>query len=177
MKLLRRRTAAKVGSALVVSAGLLVAPALTGTAQAAGHAKEFSARVIRGVQIYECRTNTDGSTAFAFKQPRAKLQRGIKHDVGPVWLAPDGSGVRGTVVTSTPRPGTIAELTLTATSIGGPGLLSPITTIKRLETSGGVAPAGACTLGAIVEVPYGATYVFIPTPPPAKTECEKGRRY
>jgi hypothetical protein len=99
--------------------------------------------------------------AFAFKAPRAELQRGIHHDAGPVWQAPDGSAVKGTVVSSTPRDGTIAELTLSAQSIGdAKGTLSGITTIRRVNTGGGLAPTGTCQPGQVAEVPYTATYIF-----------------
>ncbi|MFE9915938.1 DUF3455 domain-containing protein [Micromonospora sp. NPDC005553] len=42
----------------------------------------------------------------------------------------------------------------------GAGILSNVAYVSRLLTSGGVAPAGACTDGATVAVPYGAVYVF-----------------
>ncbi len=39
-------------------------------------------------------------------------------------------------------------------------MLSKATYISRLLTSGGTAPAGACTDGATKAVKYGAVYVF-----------------
>ena len=38
--------------------------------------------------------------------------------------------------------------------------LSGTTWVQRLNTSGGVAPAGACTPGDTIAVPYTADYVF-----------------
>jgi hypothetical protein len=168
-----RRLPVNVASLLAVCAGLLAAPALAGVAQAgAPRTTEIYASVKRGVQIYECQQPAAGPTSYVFKQPRATLERRIQHDAGPVWLAPDGSGVKGTVVASTPRPGTIPALTLSATSIGGPGLLSAVTTIRREDTEGGVAPAGPCRLGKVVKVPYEATYVFVrPAPPRHRPDC------
>jgi hypothetical protein len=57
----------------------------------------------------------------------------------------------------------IAELDLRATQAGSEnGLLSRTAEIFRLNTVGGVAPAGTCDLGAVVGAPYVADYVFVP---------------
>ena len=42
----------------------------------------------------------------------------------------------------------------------GAGELSKTTWVQRLETSGGIAPAGACAPGANAAVPYSTDYVF-----------------
>ena len=56
----------------------------------------------------------------------------------------------------------IAELDLKVTQSGKHrGLLADTQEILRLNTVGGVAPAGSCTPGAIVGVPYRADYVFL----------------
>ncbi|TNH21908.1 DUF3455 domain-containing protein [Micromonospora orduensis] len=39
-------------------------------------------------------------------------------------------------------------------------MLGNVAYINRLLTSGGVAPAGACTDGETTAVPYGAVYVL-----------------
>ena len=58
--------------------------------------------------------------------------------------------------------GNIPELDLKATPSGKHhGLLANTAEILRLNTVGGVAPAGSCTPGAIVGVPYRADYVFV----------------
>src|SRR5215475_5714448 len=60
--------------------------------------------------------------------------------------------------------GTIAELTLDATQEGTPaGLLSNVVEVLRLNTHGGVQPAGTCDPQATptVAVPYAADYIFI----------------
>ena len=127
--------------------------------------------VVLGSQIYACTPQSDGSFAFTQNNVDAHLTGGIHHTfVQPVagppqWRAPDGSGVSGTVVTKNANGnGNIAELNLDATQIGNSsGLLSHVTEVLRLNTLGGVAPAGACNPQAtpIVHVPYQADYVFI----------------
>jgi hypothetical protein len=127
--------------------------------------------VIIGSQIYACTQQSDGSFAFTQHDVEARLGGGIHHtfvqpDAGPPqWQAPDGSAVTGTVVTRNANgEGNIAELDLDATQIGSPtGLLGNVVEVLRLNTVGGVAPAGVCDPQAtpIVKVPYQADYVFI----------------
>lgn len=61
-----------------------------------------------------------------------------------------------------PDPGAIPWLLLRATSNQGDGVLAQVDFIQRLETRGGVAPAGTCdpAADATVAVPYRARYVF-----------------
>lgn len=132
--------------------------------KAFGHPRALTAEVLKGAQVYRCK---DG--AFAQFDVKAKLRRSIDHSFvtpaagPPQWIAPDGSAVRGTLVTRTPNgEGNIPELVLDATQSGeGSGLLAHTTQILRLNTEGGVAPAGSCEAGATVKVPYGADYLFL----------------
>jgi hypothetical protein len=127
--------------------------------------------VVRGSQVYACTMQADGSFAFTQHNVEARLSGGIHHtfvqpDAGPPqWRAPDGSAVSGTVVTRNANgDGNIAELNLDATQIGRPhGLLGDVVEVLRLNTVGGVAPAGPCDPQAtpVVNVPYRADYVFI----------------
>lgn len=127
--------------------------------------------VLRGSQIYGCTVQADGSFAFTQHDVDAHLGGGIHHTfVQPVagppqWQAPDGSAVTGTVVTKNANgAGNIAELNLDATQTGNSaGLLAHAVEVLRLNTLGGVAPAGTCDPQAtpIVDVPYQADYVFI----------------
>jgi hypothetical protein len=127
--------------------------------------------VVRGSQIYACTQQLDGSFAFTQHDVDAHLTGDIHHtfvqpDAGPPqWQAPDGSAVSGTVVTRNANgAGNIAELNLDATQIGNStGLLAHVVEVLRLNTLGGVAPAGTCDPQAtpIVNVPYQADYVFI----------------
>ena len=127
--------------------------------------------VVRGSQIYACTARPDGSFAFTQFGVEARLFGGIHHTFvqpaagPPQWHAPDGSAVTGKVVTANANgAGNIAELNLDATQIGAStGLLAHVVEVLRLNTLGGVAPAGPCDPQAtpIVNVPYQADYVFI----------------
>ena len=127
--------------------------------------------VIFGSQIYACTPQPDGSFAFTQNNVEARLTAGIHHTFvqpaagPPQWHAPDGSAVSGTVVDRNANgAGNIAELNLDATQIGeSTGLLAHVVAVLRLNTVGGVAPAGVCDPQAtpIVGVPYRADYVFI----------------
>jgi hypothetical protein len=127
--------------------------------------------VVFGSQIYACTVQTDGTFAFAQHDVDAHLTGDIHHTFvrplagTPQWQAPDGSAVTGKVVTKNSNGAdNIAELNLDATQIGTPaGLLGHVVEVLRLNTHGGLAPAGPCDPQAtpIVNVPYGADYVFI----------------
>jgi CHRD domain/Protein of unknown function (DUF3455) len=127
--------------------------------------------VLHGSQVYACTAQPGGSFAFTQHDVDAHLADGIHHtfvqpDAGPPqWQAPDGSAVTGTVVARNANgAGNIAELDLDATQTGASsGLLAHAVEVLRLNTLGGVAPAGPCDPQAtpIVNVPYQADYVFI----------------
>lgn len=129
----------------------------------------FQASVLKGKQIYECKPAEGGGYAFAQRDVSAVLGAGIAHSFvkpnsgTPQWIAPDRSAVTGAVISRTPNgDGNIPELDLKATRSGKHhGLLADTTEILRLNTVGGVAPAGSCTPGTIVGVPYQADYVFL----------------
>jgi hypothetical protein len=132
----------------------------------------LKAPVKQGVQIYACTKQSDGTFAFTQDNVRATLDQKISHffvNPGPAgppeWLARDKSAVTGKVLTRTPNgTGNIAELDLAATQAGLPtGLLAGINEILRLNTVGGVAPAGTCdpAVQPKAEVKYQADYVFI----------------
>ena len=125
-----------------------------------------------GVQRYACQANG----AWLFTDPVATLykQNGGRKTTGshylnvatgrPVWQSQDGSLVEAARFASAPGgPGNIAALLLQAvtTAPGGDGdRFEKTTWVQRLNTSGGVAPGGACTPGATVAVPYETDYVF-----------------
>jgi hypothetical protein len=156
----RRRGVAAVCGLMCAGASALLTPTLFQPA-AAAEIRQFTAEVRTGVQIYDCTADAQGATSFVFRAPRAELQRAIHHDAGPIWQHPDGSAVKGTVRQQIKRPGTIPELTLSAEQIGADhGLLACVDTIRRINTTGRLAPARPCTVGAVAEVPYTATYVF-----------------
>lgn len=123
----------------------------------------------KGDQIYTC--TKDGSQfSWVLKAPEAQLldKNGKvfgKHFAGPSWEATDGSVVVGKALVSAPAPdgASIPWLLVKIVAHSGDGLLSPITTIQRLNTSGGKAPASGCDAshsGVEVRVPYSADYLF-----------------
>lgn len=125
----------------------------------------------RGVQIYECRARKDGSgLEWAFVAPEAELFDAKSasighHGAGPTWQANDGSRIVGSVKARADAPVTsaIPWLLLSAKSTGPSGTLAAVTSIQRINTAGGVAPATPCTdglTGTTVRVPYTADYVF-----------------
>jgi Protein of unknown function (DUF3455) len=119
----------------------------------------------KGVQIYDCNPAT---LAWTFREPAAVLSGhrrrpvGI-HFVGPTFESFDGSAVVGARPRSVqPDPTAIPWLLLEADANRGDGVLSRVDYVQRLETRGGLAPAGACDPAedATVAVPYRARYVF-----------------
>jgi hypothetical protein len=122
--------------------------------------KRIAVMPARGVQTYRC---TAG--AWVFLQPDAILRhRGhatVLHTAGPVWTSVvDGSSVTAAAVANSPVPGAIPQLLLQSTGNRGPGLLSGVTYIQRLNTTGGLAPTGSCTDGTTASVRYTADYAF-----------------
>ena len=121
-----------------------------------------SYRVVKGTQTFTC----TGGIFTGASVPEAKLAGPgglLHHFKGPSWQSErDGSLVTAAKVGERARPGTILELLLKVNSHSGPadGRLAKADYIQRLHTSGGVAPAGACTDGTTKAVPYGALYVF-----------------
>jgi uncharacterized protein DUF3455 len=81
-----------------------------------------------------------------------------------VWRLKDGSSVEAArTVTGSVGTESIPLLLLRAvmTTAGSDGdRLASTTWVQRLNTSGGIAPAGACTPGASIAVPYAADYFF-----------------
>jgi hypothetical protein len=125
-----------------------------------------------GVQKYTCQA----TGAWLFTDPEATLYKNTnaRKQVGthflnfvtgrPVWQFQDGSSVEAARKASAPGgPGNIDWLLLEAvvTTTGPDGnRLTNTTWVQRLNTSGGVAPAEACTPGDTLAVPYSADYLF-----------------
>ncbi len=122
-----------------------------------------------GEQIYTCKM--DGAQfTWALKAPDAQLSDKDgkpfgKHFAGPSWEANDGSRVTGKALASAPSPDpdSIPWLLINIVSHDGNGLLSRVTTVQRLNTKGGKAPASGCDAahsGREVRVRYSADYSF-----------------
>jgi hypothetical protein len=124
-----------------------------------------------GVQIYECRAQGQGgSYEWALVGPEADLfdTRGMKigrHYAGPHWEAADGSKIVGLVKASSAAPdeGAIPWLLLGAKSVGPAGTFSNVSSVRRVHTTGGLAPDNGCSAAAAgtrARVPYTADYYF-----------------
>lgn len=120
----------------------------------------------QGVQVYQC---TAG--AWTFVEPAASLSgrtttrprttQTAVHFRGPSWESTtDGSLVTASSVANSPVPGSIPQLLLKAATNRGDGIFGNVSYIQRLKTTGGAAPAGACTDGQTTGVPYTAKYRF-----------------
>jgi hypothetical protein len=120
-----------------------------------------------GAQVYECKTSADGTLAWVFREPIATLFLDGKtvgrHYAGPNWEYSDGSAVVGQVAAT--APGQVAMdipwLKLTVTSRRGSGVLSPATTVQRINTVGGKVNGACYKAGTYESVPYSADYVFL----------------
>ena len=123
----------------------------------------------KGDQVYTC-SSAGAQFSWTLKAPDAQLfdQSGKsfgKHFAGPSWEANDGSRVVGKAVANSPSPdaNSIPWLLVTAVGHSGSGALSGVTTIQRLNTSGGKAPASGCDASHVnqeVRAPYSADYRF-----------------
>ena len=123
----------------------------------------------KGDQIYACKGDAAQFT-WTLKAPDAQLfdksgKSFGKHFAGPSWEANDSSRVTGKAVANAPSPDadSIPWLLVTILTHEGTGVFSRATTIQRLNTKGGKAPATGCDAahaGQEVRVPYSADYLF-----------------
>jgi hypothetical protein len=129
----------------------------------------------KGVQIYECRQAKGQEAGYhgyqwTFVAPEADLfdTRGMKigrHYAGPQWEGIDGSKVLGAVKARADAPvaGAIPWLLLGTHSVGPEGAFSHVSSIRRVNTAGGLAPGEPCSAaqaGKLARVPYTADYYF-----------------
>jgi uncharacterized protein DUF3455 len=120
-----------------------------------------------GAQVYECKADAAGKLVWQFREPIATLLSAGKtvgrHHAGPTWEMTDGSAVVAKVAGR--APGATAEdiplLKLEVVSQRGSGQLAGVTTVQRLNTSGGVAEGACSRAGAFLSVPYSADYAFL----------------
>ena len=120
-----------------------------------------------GAQVYDCKAGADGKLAWAFREPIATLLADGKtvgrHYAGPNWEHSDGSAVTAKGAGSVPgaTPNDIPWLKLEVVSKRGSGILSGVTTVQRINTSGGNLKGSCDKAGAYRSVPYSADYVFL----------------
>lgn len=123
----------------------------------------------KGDQVYSCKAD-GGQFAWTLKAPEARLFEKSgkpfgKHFAGPSWEANDGSRVTGKAVANAPSPDvdSVPWLLVTVTSRTGEGVLAHVTSIQRVNTKGGKAPASGCDAAHAereYRAPYSADYVF-----------------
>ena len=123
----------------------------------------------KGDQVYVCKSDA-AQSAWTLKGPDAQLFDAAgkpfgKHFAGPSWQANDGSRVTGKAVANAPSPDadSVPWLLLTVIGRDGQGVLSPATSIQRINTKGGKAPASGCDAahnGQEARAPYSADYAF-----------------
>ena len=120
-----------------------------------------------GAQVYECKAGSDGKLGWAFREPIATLMADGKtvgrHYAGPNWEDADGSAVTGKAIGNAPgaTANDIAWLKLEVTAHRGSGILSPVTTVQRINTMGGQLTGSCDKQGATKSAPYSAEYVFL----------------
>jgi hypothetical protein len=102
-----------------------------------------------------------------FVAPEAELfdRAGKKigtHYAGPHWESADGSRIVGAVKqrADAPGAGNIPWLLLGTKSVGSEGAFSKVTSIQRVATVGGTAPAAGCSAPDVARVAYTADYYF-----------------
>jgi hypothetical protein len=184
----RRRAITVTGMAAVIAAVGAVSYQASAAEVAAPAARGADARAVsipaipkaikppagsRPIGAYLVQTGTQNYTcpatgAYGASVPEAQLigtGGRIHHFGGPSWQSErDSSLVTAAKVGESARTGAIPELLLKVSTHTGSGILDKADYINRLYTSGGVAPAGACTPGATTSVAYKAIYVFWDAP-------------
>lgn len=131
-----------------------------------------------GVQKYTC-----NGTAWVFVGPQADLYlpnndqtvigQHFAGATGPTWEYEDGSTIIGKKAAAvTVDKASIPWLLLLAIGHNDiDGRMTDVTSVQRLETNGGTAPATGCDAdhaGVEADVPYTATYYFYVTRDPSK---------
>jgi hypothetical protein len=123
-----------------------------------------------GSQIYTCQAGADGKFSWILKAPEAELRDGNdqvigEHSAGPTWKLKDGSAVTGKAAAHVDSPDndSIPWLLVNVVSHSGKGMLDMVTTIQRVHTHGGKAPAEGCDAShreAEIKSSYTADYYF-----------------
>jgi len=105
----------------------------------------------KGSQIYTCQAGAGDRFNWTLKAPEAELRdRNDKvvgqHFAGPTWKLKDGSEVTGkpSAQVDSLDADSIPWLLVKAENHAGKGLLTNVTTIQRVHTHGGKAPAEGC---------------------------------
>ena len=123
-----------------------------------------------GSQVYTCQSGADGKFMWTLKAPEAELtdQKANvigRHFAGPTWKLKDGSEITGkaTAHVDSPDSNSIPWLLVNVVSHSGKGLLTNVTSVQRIHTRGGKAPAEGCDAShrdAETKSSYSADYYF-----------------
>lgn len=157
---------------------LAAAPAAAAVAEPSGlvaglraSADEEAAFVLTadGAHVYQCKATAAGPAAWTFVAPDATLYEGTR-SIG-VHKSPtlfestsDRSSVSALLrATQAAGGGNLPWALYRAQPLAASGMFAGITSIQRVNTAGGVAPATGCSaanLGAETRVPFTADYYF-----------------
>jgi hypothetical protein len=177
-----------LNAAAALGLGVLILASSLANAQAkAGPEKEFAPDVpdaiqvpsgeevvlsahAAGSQIYTCQASAGDRFTWTLKAPEAELKdRHDKvigqHSAGPTWTLKDGSEVKGKAAAQVDSldSNSIPWLLVKVISNSGKGQLASVTSIQRVHTKGGKAPAEGCDAAhrdAESKISYTADYFF-----------------
>ena len=155
-------------AALLLSGSLASAAAaeLPGAVAAPGETVVLTTHA-EGAQVYECKAGTDGKLSWLFREPIATLMADGKtvgrHYAGPNWEHVDGSVVTAKAAGNAPgaTANDIPWLKLEVIAHRGSGVFSAVTTVQRINTSGGKLDGACNKAGDTKSAPYSADYVFL----------------
>ncbi len=155
-----------LASLLLTGSAALAADPLPDAIAATGETAVLTVHA-EGAQVYECKAVTDGKLAWSFREPVATLITDGKtvgrHYAGPNWELADGSAVVGRATGNAPgaTASDIPWLKLEVISQRGTGTLTGVTTVQRINTSGGKLDGACDKAGSFKSAPYSADYVFL----------------
>ena len=121
----------------------------------------------QGAQLYECKADAQGKLVWTFREPIASLlfegKTVGRHYAGPNWEHTDGSAVVAKVAGRAPGASAkdIPWLKLEVIERRGNGVLTPTTTIQRINTVGGTMEGACDKAGAFHAAAYATDYVFL----------------
>jgi len=97
------------------------------------------------------------------RQARLDVSRAGRHYAGPNWELADSSAVLGRSIGNAPgaTAADIPWLKLEVISARGSGTLTGVTTVQRINTSGGKLDGACDKVGTTKSAPYSADYVFL----------------
>jgi len=121
----------------------------------------------RGAQIFRCESQAAGAR-WIYRLPEAELRDAqgtvlVRHGANLSFEHVDGSRLFGEILDHVPSPNDDSlPWLLLKTRAYGPGALSAITYVERINTVGGMPPAScdAAQLNQVLRVPFSADFVF-----------------